>query len=113
LNIEDFARHIAEETRKYIDARIDALPLVQREADISVEFDGERSLTVAGKSFTLPIHIYRGVFTEGQEYKAHDTVTFKGSLWVCKEATTNLPPGPSEAWQLIVKRGKDGSNAEK
>lgn len=92
--------------------------------DIQVEYDGERqfSLTfVRGDerksfgAFTLPIVIYRGVFSDGQAYAKGDSVTFGGHQWIAKEATTMKPdftPASAKVWTLAVKegrRGKDGA----
>jgi len=53
---------------------------------------------------------YKGVWKEGIGFEPGAMVTHGGSLWVCK-ATTILKPGTSDAWQLAVKRGKDGRDA--
>lgn len=58
----------------------------------------------------FPVPIYRGVFKEGEEYEAGDMATWGGSLWHCKEPTTEKPDaGP---WQLAVKKGRDGKDAK-
>lgn len=53
---------------------------------------------------------YRGVYEDGQRYDCGDFVTFGGSLWHSNGATTDKP-GPSAAWTLAVKRGRDGKDA--
>lgn len=83
--------------------------------DLQVEFDGERTVTLAfvkgneHKEFSLvfPNTIYRGVYKEGQEYKRGDQVTWAGSQWTAKQDTSDKPE-TSDAWQLTVKRGRDG-----
>jgi integrin beta 3 len=53
-----------------------------------------------------PALVYTGVYEQTRTYRAGETCTFRGSLWI---ALTNEPgtiPGPS--WQLAVKKGSDG-----
>ena len=87
--------------------------------DFSVAYDGDRTLSfrfMRGELercqiVTLPMVIYRGVFAEGQTYAVGDAVTAGGSVWIAKQATSAKPGLPSEesrAWQLAVKKGRDG-----
>lgn len=84
--------------------------------DLSVDFDGERTLTVRFqkgekvKEFPLVLRIplYRGVF-EARKHLAGDSVTYQGSLWIAKRDTEDKPY-PSDDWQLAVKRGRDGKD---
>jgi len=56
---------------------------------------------------------YAGVFVEGQAYELGDVVTWAGSAWHCKGATSSGKPGATpDAWQLIVKAGRDGRDRE-
>src|SRR5690348_331293 len=50
---------------------------------------------------------YRGVWTATETYKQHDWVTFRGSMWVCREDNEGSPP-PGAQWQLAVKREAPG-----
>lgn len=53
---------------------------------------------------------YRGVYKAGETYEPHDCATWGGSLWFCKQATTEKPDvGP---WQLCVKKGRDGRDGK-
>jgi hypothetical protein len=55
--------------------------------------------------------IYRGVFKAGEVYGLGDAVTWAGSLWICgADATTDKPGEGSDAWQLAVKKGRDGKD---
>lgn len=116
------ADHVAIAER--IDARFKALPVPKDGVDglgfddLTVEHDGERGFTfnfVRGeqsKSFTfsLPVVIDRGVYQAERGYEPGDAVTWAGSLWVAKAATTAKPDtGPD--WRLAVKRGRDGKDA--
>jgi hypothetical protein len=49
---------------------------------------------------------YYGVWRE-RGYKAHNSVTHDGSVWIALEDTASRP-GDDETWQLAVKKGRDG-----
>jgi hypothetical protein len=88
--------------------------------DLDFEYDGARSVTVKAsrgdkvkvKTFTLPVMLYQGVHKHGMKADKGDVVTYAGSLWIAKRATTAAPGNGSADWQLAVKRGKDGKDAE-
>ena len=50
---------------------------------------------------------YVGVWHDNGKYQPGTMVTDSGSLFYCKAETTDRP-GKSDAWQLCVKRGRDG-----
>lgn len=63
------------------------------------------------QSWALPLTVYKGVYEAGVTYQPGDQVTDAGSLWTAKVATTDRPSETSvgeRAWQLTVKRGRDG-----
>jgi hypothetical protein len=91
--------------------------------DVTVEFDGEREFTFVVKrgrrlkmfKFTVPSVLYRGVFEDNRRYEKGDMVTWGGHGWIAKEATDGKPgvtPEASRDWQLAVKKGRDGRNAQ-
>lgn len=52
-----------------------------------------------------------GIYDHARAYLANDCVTCDGSVWLARAATHEVKPGTDDgarAWQLIVKRGKDG-----
>ena len=51
---------------------------------------------------------YRGIWRGEDDHRIGDCVTFEGSIWYCWQNKTKDRPGTSDAWQLAVKRGKDG-----
>jgi HK97 family phage prohead protease len=51
---------------------------------------------------------YHGVWNPDQTYSRHATVTAGGCLWIAREGNQNCKPGASGAWQLAVKKGRDG-----
>ncbi len=55
-----------------------------------------------------PAMKYCGVFDATKVYHVGDFVTDGGSLWHCADTNIGARPGSSEAWQLAVKRGRDG-----
>lgn len=63
------------------------------------------------KKFSLPVVMDRGVFREGQLYKAGHAVTFGGSLWIAQEVTDSKP-GTDDTWRLSVKKGRDGKDGK-
>lgn len=85
----------------------------------STEFDGERTVTfkltdgetVISEAIELPLPNWRGVFKDSETYKAGQTATFGGSLFIAKR-DTNDKPETSDAWGLAVKRGRDGKDGE-
>ncbi len=61
---------------------------------------------------SVPRMEYRGVWSEGLGVcRKGDAVTFGGSLWICRAEETTDKPGTSPAWQLAVKKGRDGRDA--
>jgi hypothetical protein len=85
--------------------------------DLTLEHDGERTVTLKALrgeqmrvvgTVVFPVQIYRGVWTEGKTYEAHDSVTWAGSEWHCATTTTAKPGDGATAWTLKVKRGRDG-----
>lgn len=57
---------------------------------------------------------YRGVWEAGSHYAEGATVTHKGGLWIALENDPPAEPGDGvSGWQLAVKRGRDGRNADR
>jgi hypothetical protein len=55
---------------------------------------------------------YRGVWRADESYRQNNFATFGGGLWVAKIDSTGLKPGDNNsAWQLAVKAGRDGRDA--
>ena len=62
------------------------------------------------KEARLPGISYRGVWKSG-EYLTGDSVTFGACQWIAKADTTDKP-GEGDAWQLAVRKGRDGRDGE-
>jgi hypothetical protein len=88
--------------------------------DLDVTFDGDRTLALTftrgdrQKAFPIPLPFLRhcGIYTDGVAYAPGDVVTWAGSAWHCREATTVRPGDGLKAWTLIVKRGRDGKDGK-
>ncbi|HXD16409.1 MAG TPA: hypothetical protein VN654_05275 [Vicinamibacterales bacterium] len=88
--------------------------------DLTVLHDGERGVTfrflkgdrVKEFTVTIPAVIYRGVYTTGKTYEQGDTVTWDGSMWHCNGATMARPGDGSTAWQMTVRRPRDGRDGK-
>lgn len=86
--------------------------------DLGVEYDGEKTITlkmqrgdvVKEAHIVLPINIDRGIFKEGQSYKAGDSVTWGGSYWIAQRDTGAKPDSADSGWRLAVKKGRDGKD---
>jgi hypothetical protein len=86
---------------------------------VSVAQDGERAFSVratkssgvtVAEKFEMPIQIYKGVHRDGDEYAAHDTVTWGGSQWVSNKSANTDKPGANDSWTLCVKAGRAGKD---
>lgn len=62
------------------------------------------------KEARLPIPIDRGVFKEGQTYRAGDGVTWGGHYWFAQEETAEKPDS-GKGWRMAVRKGRDGKDA--
>ena len=94
--------------------------------DLDIELVDERTIKVFArrdglaveKFLTIPVQIYRGVYQPGSQYEIGDTVTFGGSMWTVRKSegeslqTEPGKPGEDPAWQLCVKKGRDGRDFE-
>lgn len=53
-----------------------------------------------------------GTFQRAATYRRGQAVSFDGSLWIAlRDTQSGEEPGQSKAWQLAVKRGRDGRDA--
>jgi len=61
--------------------------------------------------FRMPVTIWRGIWKQGN-YNRGDLVTWGGSTWHCNAEATESKPGDGSDWQLMVKRGSPGRDAD-
>ena len=88
---------------------------------VEASFDGDRTIAlkfIKGDATTtvpivLPIPKYQGVYQQAHAYGVGDVVTWAGSSWYCRQPTQAKPGDGASAWQLMVKRGRDGRDAER
>jgi hypothetical protein len=52
-----------------------------------------------------------GIWNRSSEYHPGMVVTHDGSAWVAKILHAHGEPGKSDAWRLLVKRGRDGRDS--
>lgn len=100
-DIAALRRNVESIQSKSADAETLLLNLTQQAPDIE-----KRLQHVEGKAKHMVA--YGGVWQPG-EFQKGSCVTLGGSLWICKETTTEKP-GTSEHWQLAVKKGKDAKS---
>lgn len=62
------------------------------------------------KEARIPIPMDRGIYKQGQTYRAGDGVTWGGSFWIAQEETAEKPD-TGKGWRLAVKKGRDGKDA--
>lgn len=62
------------------------------------------------KEARIPIPMDRGIYKQGQTYRAGDGVTWGGSFWIAQEETAEKPDS-GKGWRLAVKKGRDGKDA--
>lgn len=75
----------------------------------------ERLTALEGRATALeakPSLKYEGVWDRAKVYSVGNFCTHEGSLWHCCDDNINAEPGPSAAWRLAVKRGRDGRDAK-
>jgi integrin beta 3 len=85
--------------------------------DLELGYDGERRFTLTAsaggqiktQTIRLPVMIDRGVYEFKSAYEAGDFVTYGGDGWVARrDAAAGETPGNSDAWRLVVRKGRDG-----
>ncbi|HCI6749240.1 TPA: phage portal protein, partial [Klebsiella variicola subsp. variicola] len=91
---------------------VDGLKAIEVEQSDDLRTFTIKAMSAAGrlteKAFSVPVMIYRDVFSNGKAYEPGDAVTWGGSIWHCYEPTTDKPGEPhSKGWRLAVKKGRD------
>jgi hypothetical protein len=97
---ENLAREIADIFREHVAAETKAL----RERIDALE---RRNLEVESQAAEFR---YRGVWQPSEQYWKNNFITHDGSVWICLRETEGKP-GQSLDWQLAVRRGRDGKDA--
>lgn len=86
--------------------------------EFSVEYDGERTLTIKGKGGDikkrLPVPVWKGYWRQGMAFEKDDVVTYDGNAWIALKDTSECPgPDKKEDWRLFVRRGRDGEGVSR
>lgn len=86
--------------------------------EFSVEYDGERTLTIKGKGGDikkrLPVPVWKGYWRQGMSFEKDDVVTYDGNAWIALKDTSECPgPDKKEDWRLFVRRGRDGEGVSR
>lgn len=89
--------------------------------DLTADYDGDRLLTlsltrgdeVKDFTLTLPIPIYRGLYSVDKEYQLGDNTTWAGATWIAmKDSPVGVPGSEGSDWAQAVKRGDRGKKGE-
>jgi hypothetical protein len=52
--------------------------------------------------------VFRGSWTDGRKYKKRNLVSLGGAVFYCNVESTDMRPGVSPDWALLVPKAKDG-----
>lgn len=82
-------------------------------SDCHMEFDGERSVTIAsnGKTITkrLPIPMWRGYYRDGNKSQAGDIWTYNGTAYIALKDTNTAPnTRDADTWGVFARKGDPG-----
>jgi hypothetical protein len=89
--------------------------------DMFVTHDGDGNITIGfargelKREFVVPVPRFKdkGVFREGDAYRAGDGATWAGSFWIAqKDNPEGKPDSGNGHWRLAVKRGRDGKDSK-
>lgn len=119
----DFERRAADVLQRAVDKIPTPKPGEDGKDGFSIDdidlkaIDGGRTVVMSLKSgdrvverqVTLAVPIYREVYKFKEQYKAGDSVTYAGSLWIALK-DTEATPKTNDDWKMAVKRGVDGKN---
>lgn len=86
------------------DLRFKLVPVTER----SFQLYAGDGVPIEGGLITLDVPLYKGVYAGGTSYGKGDAVTYGGSLWIARDATSDKPGEGATAWQLAVKAGREG-----
>lgn len=95
---------IADATKTYVARYTEKqlAPLLARIAQLETELADYRAMGALAD---------KGVWRADTRFERGDTVTDRGSLWICQRSTMTRPGGPDGTWRLAAKRGRDGRDA--
>ena len=88
--------------------------------DLDVALEGDRALVFRfargdrEKTFrvVVPWLVNQDLWVDSKGYVPGDVVSWEGSAWVCKDATTGARPGVSPIWKQLVTKGRQGAQGK-
>lgn len=85
--------------------------------ELSMEFDGERTVTVRGKSGDvskrLPVPLWRGYWSEKVVAERGDILTHNGTAYIAIVDNPKCEPGVGKydhEWKVFTRKGRDGKD---
>jgi hypothetical protein len=56
--------------------------------------------------------VFKGQWTEGQQYRKHNLVSMGGAIYYCNVDSTDSRPGVGSDWALLVPKPRDGRDGK-
>lgn len=120
------AKHVLELERRATDAitkAIDKIPEPKAGRDgvdlteLSIDFDGERTVTVKGRSGDVtkrvPVPLWRGYWSQGMAVEKADILTHNGTAYIAIVDNAKCEPGVGKydhEWNVFTRKGRDGKD---
>lgn len=121
-HVLDFERRANESLAKVIDK----IPVPKDGRDgadlteLSVDFDGERTVTVKGRTGEvtkrIAVPLWRGYWTQGVAAEKADILTHNGTAYIAIVDNPKCEPGVGKydhEWKVFTRKGRDGRDANK
>jgi HK97 family phage prohead protease len=80
--------------------------ILESVGDVLVDGLASRDAKIRSLQAAMSERKYYGVWSSGERYREHNSVTKAGSLWIAMSDTSS-EPGTDESWQLVCKKGRD------
>jgi hypothetical protein len=116
-HVLDFERRASEK----LDKAIERIPVPKDGRDgvdlteLSVDFDGERTVTVKGRTGTVtkrvPIPLWRGYWSPDVVAEKSDILTHNGTAYIAIVDNPKCEPGVGKydhEWKVFARKGRDG-----
>lgn len=118
-HVLDFERRAGEK----LDKAIERIPVPKDGRDgvdlteLSVDFDGERTVTVKGRTGTVtkrvPVPLWRGYWSPGVVAEKGDILTHNGTAYIAVVDNPKCEPGVGKydhEWKVFARKGRDGKD---
>lgn len=84
-------------------------------SDVSIDYDGLRTVSIKAKggeiakSYTIPLPMDAGYWSEGKACEKADVVTEGGNVWIALKNTKAKPcHAAKDDWRMFARAGRDG-----